>query len=394
MGLGKTFVGSEKLISLKKNINLIVCQKSLISTWLKHFKDNYMIETYNLTDKNNLTQFMMLCEQKNTCQFIGIINYDLLFRRKELLKLTDFTLMLDESSVIQNETSKRSKFIFKMKPSRVILLSGTPTSGKYENLYSQLKLLGWDIDKKLYWKQYIDVEWLEVGEFKVPKVVGYKNVERLKSKLKQHGAIFMKTEDVLSLPEQVHNLVKVKSTKEYNYYIQHSILKSDDLELVGDTTLTKRLYARMLASCYNENKIDALKDLIDSTEDRLIIFYNFNKELEKLKSITDRPISVVNGEIKDLTNYEEHENSITFIQYQAGSMGLNLQKSNKIIYFSLPERSELFEQSKKRTHRIGQNRTCFYYYLITENSIDEDIYELLEMRKDYTDELFRKKYGG
>lgn len=91
-----------------------------------------------------------------------------------------------------------------------------------------------------------------------------------------------------------------------------------------------------------------------------------------------------------MTNYETYDNSVTFIQYQAGSMGLNLQKSNKIIYFSLPERSELFEQSKKRTHRIGQNRTCFYYYLITENSIDEDIYELLEMRKNYTDELLEK----
>lgn len=63
--------------------------------------------------------------------------------------------------------------------------------------------------------------------------------------------------------------------------MKHSIIKLDDLELVGDTTLTKRLYARMLASGYNENKIDALKDLIESTEDRLITkLYNFNQELE------------------------------------------------------------------------------------------------------------------
>lgn len=31
-----------------------------------------------------------------------------------------------------------------------------------------------------------------------------------------------------------------------------------------------------------------------------------------------------------------------------------------------------------------------YYYLITENSIEENILETLEQRKDYTDELFRK----
>ena len=31
-----------------------------------------------------------------------------------------------------------------------------------------------------------------------------------------------------------------------------------------------------------------------------------------------------------------------------------------------------------------------YYYLITENSIEEKIFETLKQRKDYTDELFRK----
>ncbi|MGL5641387.1 MAG: hypothetical protein ACRDDM_03910, partial [Paraclostridium sp.] len=79
---------------------------------------------------------------------------------------------------------------------------------------------------------------------------------------------------------------------------------------------------------------------------------------------------------------------VTLVQYQAGAMGLNLQLSNKIIYFTLPLSSELFEQSKKRTHRIGQDRTCMYYYLIVENSIDEQIFKVLEERKDYTDKLF------
>jgi len=68
-----------------------------------------------------------------------------------------------------------------------------------------------------------------------------------------------------------------------------------------------------------------------------------------------------------------------------------LQKANKIIYFSLPLSSELMEQSKKRTHRIGQDKTCFYYYLITENSIDERIYKVLEQRKDYTNKLFEEE---
>lgn len=60
----------------------------------------------------------------------GVINYELTFRRKILKTLSGFTLMLDESSLIQNETAKRSKFVLGLKPDNVILLSGTPTRGQ------------------------------------------------------------------------------------------------------------------------------------------------------------------------------------------------------------------------------------------------------------------------
>ena len=89
-------------------------------------------------------------------------------------------------------------------------------------------------------------------------------------------------------------------------------------------------------------------------------------------------------------NYESKDNSITLLQYQAGAMGLNLQLSNKIIYFSLPLSSELFEQSKKRTHRMGQKRTCMYYYLITEGTIEERIFDVLGQRRDFTNKLFEE----
>ena len=132
---------------------------------------------------------------------------------------------------------------------------------------------------------------------------------------------------------------------------------------------------------------------MESTEDRLIIFYNFNEECRRIKEICNKlgkPVSEVNGSINDLDNYQNQDNSITLIQYQAGAMGLNLQKANKLIYFSLPLQSDLFEQSKKRIHRIGQENRCLYYYLITKGSIEEKIYDTLKQRKDFTDRLFKE----
>ncbi len=41
MGLGKTFVGSEKMCDLRKSCNLIICQKSKIDDWMQHFKTYY-----------------------------------------------------------------------------------------------------------------------------------------------------------------------------------------------------------------------------------------------------------------------------------------------------------------------------------------------------------------
>ncbi len=378
-------------------MNLVICQKSKIDDWIKHFEDNYIGEFlfFDLTNKTEMKAFMSYLEQEEPYERIGIINYDLAFRRPELTKLQDFTLLLDESSLIQNETAKRSKFILeKLHPANVILLSGTPTGGKYENLWSQLHLLGWKISKELYWKQYVEVDYLDNEGFPVKIVTGYKNVERLKSKMRQNGCIFMKTEEVFDLPEQMFQKVKIETSKEYRKFHKSGIVTIGEKDIVGDTVLTKMLYERQLCGHYNEAKMKALRDLLESTDDRLIIFYNFTDELYAIEDICielDKPMSIVNGHEKDLTMYEQESNSVTCIQYQAGAMGLNLQLSSRICFFTPPLSSELFEQSKKRIHRIGQKSNCFYYELICKNSVEEKIYKALEMRKDYTDELFRQE---
>lgn len=408
MGLGKTFIGAEKMKELGAKVNLVICQKSKIDDWVEHFIKHYNANVYSLTDKKQLEFFM-----KADCERVGVINYELAFRRPELAKLEDFTLMLDESSLIQNENSKRSRFILKkLHPENVILLSGTPTGGKYERLWSQLSLLGWKISKKLFYKQYVDFHYEDNEGFPIMIIDGYKNVERLKQKMRDYGCVFMKTEEVIDLPEQIHNTIKVPTTKEYRKFRKDCIVivggkyvedcgqsfhgdtkLVGGVELVGDTTLTKMLYERLLCGQYNKDKLEAFRDLVDSTRDRLIVFYNFTAELDQLRMIANdhgRPNGSVNGQNKNLRPYEEHEDSITFIQYQAGAMGLNLQKANKIVYFTPPLSSELFEQSKKRIHRVGQDKPCFYYYLTCKGSIEEKIYKTLAMRKDYTDKLFEE----
>jgi len=416
MGLGKTFVGSEKLMGLQARINLVVCQHSKIQDWIEHFKTHYSdVAVVDMTVKGAVQTVL---EWGYGMPVIGVINYELTFRRKILKSLTGFTLMLDESSLIQNETAKRSKFILGLKPENVILLSGTPTGGKYEKLWSQCQLLGWKISKDLFMAQYVETEWFQDNGFWKKKIIGYKNVDRLKEKLATYGAVFMTTEDAgLSLPEKQVIQVKHPSPPTYDKFRHDWVVQIDtgtlsefeldadfwgsnahcERELIGDQALTRRLYSRQLCGLYNPARYDAFRDLLNSTDDRLIVFYNFTEEMKRMRGIAqgmNRPISILNGETKDLTAYNYKSDSVTFIQYQAGAMGGNYQKANKIIYFSLPESWELWEQSQKRIHRIGQKKPCFYYLLICPGTVEEDILRNLEMRKDYNDNLFRDYMGG
>lgn len=392
MGLGKTFVGAEKIMQLGAKVNLVICQKSKIDDWVEHFRDYYgHSEIYDLTKKSDFDCFM---SDKTTCclGMIGVINYELAFRRPELVKLEDFTLMLDESSLIQNENSKRSKFILrKLQPKNIILLSGTPTGGKYEKLWSQLSLLGYKLTKKAFYNMYVNYHYDDRQGFPLMVIDGYKNVERLKRKMRDLGCVFMKSDEVFDLPKQTFIDIKVPTTKDYRKFRKDCIAEVDGVELVGDTTLTKMLYERQLCGHYNDDKLRAFEDLLESTNDRLIVFYNFTAELDAMKHVCDalgRAYSIVNGQDKDLHAYEQKDDSVTFLQYQAGAMGLNLQKANRMIYFTPPLSSELFEQSKKRIHRIGQDKPCFYYKLICKGSIEEKIYRTLKMRKNYTEALF------
>jgi len=395
MGLGKTFTGSEKMYQYGNPVNLIVCQKSKVNDWVNHFKEYYTVFVYDLTKKKDFENFFAHADLFSPR--VAVINYELAWRRKDLLNLTDFTLMLDESSLIQNKTAKQTEFILQLKPKNVILLSGTPTAGKYENLWTQAHLLGWNISEDLYNRQYVNWKTIESDGF-FHKVVDmenpYKNVERLKQKFREHGSDFIKTEEVFDLPEQTFTTVTVPTSKEYRRFMRNGIVRLDDgMELIGDQVFTKRLYARQLCGMYSADKLEAFKELIQSTNDRVVVFYNFKEEVKRLIHIANelkRPWGIISGDQKLLAPYENYEDSITFIQYQAGAMGLNLQKANKIIYFSLPERSDLFEQSKKRTHRMGQNRPCFYWILQCENSVEELIYQTLKERKDFTDELFQE----
>lgn len=404
MGLGKSLVGITKARMMEAKRVLIVCQKSKLDDWYDVVKDESHYMPMDLRSRTDLLLFV----NPNYDDYIGcvgIINYDLVWRRTELeaLNRIPFTLILDESSEIQNEKAKRTKFILNsLKPANVILLSGTPVGGKYENLWSQLRLLGLPMTAWQFRQKFVNYRDLYLGN-RIVKIVDpkhpYKRVGELKRLMGSLNCDFLKTEDVLELPEQRDILVECDTPMPFYTFMKTDMVTIKDwktgeyVEMDTENVLTKRLRASQICSIYNEDRFQRFEDLLKSTNDRLVVFYRFQEEYERLQSIAQslkKPVSAINGSTKDLDAYESEGDSVTLVQYQAGAMGLNLQKASKCIFFSLTDSSNLYEQARKRIHRIGQRNTCTYWIFKCRDGIDDGVYKALMRKADYTNDLFIK----
>lgn len=385
LGLGKTITSIVLALMYDNPKTLIVCPKALIEGWKETLATRFPTVKFCDLRKEKILDF----EQ------FGIINYDMLIRNNEFLKMRDYTLILDESSKICHETTKRARFVMKLKYKNLIMLSGSPCAGgKYELFYSQAKLLGIKMNKKQWWDKFVKYHYGDFGTGNFIKIIdGYKNTDMMMDLLVEHGAVFVKSDDVINLPEQIDTIVNVPCMKEYNQFLKKRVITIDGKEYVGDNTLSTRLYARMMCAHLNKAKLDAVETLLADTDERVIIFYSFINDYDALLKICeklDKPVSMVNGSEKDLTNYETRENSVTLCQTQSASYGLNLQKANKLIYFSIGESADGYIQSLGRIRRIGQKKTCYYYYLICEDSVENDILNAVKNGNDYNNNLFKK----
>ena len=396
MGLGKTFTGAEKLLEETKGHSLVVCQKSKVQDWVDHFEVNTPVPAFDAASKVGYSHLVKVIEHPNDYpQSVFVVNYDIIYRREELTKTHWGGVIFDESSLLQNEKSKRTKAALKISQLTdvLILLSGTPTDGKYERLWTQLKMLGWSISKSMYWNQYVDYHVDKRQGFQIVTVRGYKQVDRLVSKMHDLGCDFLKTDEVLNLPEQTFITVECKQTPELRKFRRDGIVTMPDgTEIVGDSTFAALSGERMLAGALSKYKLDALKSILEGTSERVVVFYNFKAECDMIVDLCEllqRPHCEINGYTHDLAKFDQ-DGCVCIVQYQAGAMGLNLQKARYTAYFSPPLSSSLFEQSKKRTHRVGQTQACTYYKLLTVGSVEFDIYKNLDMRRDYTDALFEK----
>lgn len=145
---------------------------------------------------------------------------------------------------------------------------------------------------------------------------------------------------------------------------------------------------RKISNC-SQHRIDVTKKLILERK-RVIIFYNFDYELDILRTIcedTGYPYAEWNGHKHQ--PFPDTECWIYLVQYNAGAEGWNCIKTDTIIFFSQNYSYKIMVQASGRIDRLNTPfKDLYYYHLKSRSSIDLAISKALSDKKKFNETKF------
>lgn len=140
----------------------------------------------------------------------------------------------------------------------------------------------------------------------------------------------------------------------------------------------------------HESRLDHVKTLL-SSHPRLIVFYNFNYELEILRTLGScTNVGEWNGHRHD--PIPDGDSWIYLVQYTAGSEGWNCIETNCTVFYSLTYSYKQFEQAHGRIDRLNTPYTqLYYYYFLSDSFIDRAVSAKLVQKKSFNQSSFVRK---
>jgi len=306
-------------------------------------------------------------------------------------------------------TSQRTKVVMDVcnEAKYFYAMTGTPMLNKPETLFPIMWMLG-DPDLRC-WTQYMaQVKFIEEFCEKdfFGKIVGYKNLDKLRNRLANLSIRFSK--DVLNLPEVIHNTYYTELEGE-----QLHLYTSMRDELVAYiNTLTQKQIAkeaanilvqmlRLLQICSMPQllghhtgqvpaKIHVLDELIaEHIQDKKIIISTVFRGMNDYIMIRyqeHKPVSLMGGMFESQIEavkkkFTEGDSRIMVMHPAVGGIGLNLTSSNMIIFYDRNFSFTEWLQTQARIHRIGQINKCYIAKIVAENTIDEKVDEAIRLKE-------------
>lgn len=325
---------------------------------------------------------------------ITVVSYDLVWRREEYEKDWD-CIVLDESHCIASRSSKRTKFLQRLKNRSKYryILTGTPMhNGHYEDYWSQMEFLipGY-LGTYNEFCAHHTVQRQLPGTY-VRIIVKYRNVQELLDKIGQK-AYYIDKKSCLDLPEKLPPVVIDCELQEKLKYKQalKSFIEEYDMNIGNPMSVIvklRQLCSGFVIDDYGDThelkceKIKMLDELIDSISSKIVIFAEFTYSLEQIHKLLDKKkiaYLTLDGRQSNKSIWREFQSDedirIIVCQYRSANAGIDLYEASNMIFYEPTQSSTVVDQAMARIHRNGQTRNCSYYWLLTEKTVEHDVYD-------------------
>lgn len=159
---------------------------------------------------------------------------------------------------------------------------------------------------------------------------------------------------------------------------------------VKDVAELFRLMRRIVNS--DPSRLEMVRYLM-GVHPRLVVFYNFNYELEILRTLRNEVwVLEWNGHKKDFL--PEGDSWVYLVQYIAGAEGWNCTSTNAMILYSLTYSYKNFMQAQGRIDRMNTEYSSLFYYILVSNSIvDRAIRSALKEKRSFNERKFMREMG-
>lgn len=298
-------------------------------------------------------------------------------------------VIFDESSLFKNPSSKRFRAAkaFMKKVQRSYILTGTPAPKSVHDLWSQIYLLDQGIrlfrTVGRFRDAYFDVDFF--GHSYIPKANTQKKIE---TKI-EDIVMSMQAKDYLTMPERIHNNVYVDlppvAEAQYEEMRRQLMLTLEDdrVEAANAGVLVNKCLQITNGAIYKEDgsyqflhdaKYRALEEIIESTGENILVFYQYKSDLAELKKrFKGEELGHDNVERWNLDRIP-----LLFAHPSSAGHGLNLQHGGHImVFFGVNYNLETYQQSCARLHRQGQTKPVIIHHILASGTIDDVVMQAL-----------------
>ena len=336
------------------------------------------------------------------------INYDIIKNyhtlekdQKSLILSQNYDLaIIDEAHYINNTDAMRTKLMNDIleKIPKVWLLTGTPMTSRPINYFNLLKIVNspLTLNWQGYVKRYCKGFQFKVNGRKIWKTDGAANLDELRERTKHVILRRLKT-DVLDLPEKIINPMFLELDNMLYQHEMEEFVKISEEERKKESisiTLSRLMRARQIIAM---EKLPYTYELVDKfleLDKKVIVFTNFTTIVDSLAEKYSKNCVIVDGRTSKMKRQEAVDRFQTDPKVKvfigniiAAGVGLTLTAAEGIIMNDLSFVPSHHSQAEDRANRIGQKNTVLVYYPIFEDTIEMNIFNLLQKKKNNIDQV-------